>query len=146
MRAAARDATAIVNLNKRNIKVAGAITKCFSLGYFLMSYFTWGNSTTILKMKKFKKSDASSKIVYSQSVLKSRASKYVNISIGDNNSQSVPKHALKFIEKLLALSSVVAPENQHLFYQVSRGICRAIRIKSPSSYDKLVDRVLCPQR
>lgn len=116
-----RDKFASIQLKGRNCQVAGAITKCFTLGYFLMSYYTWGNSTTILKMKKFKKSDLSKNIVYSQSVLKARANKYVTISIGENNNQNVPKHALRFIEKLLELSNLVAPNSDHLFFKVSRG-------------------------
>lgn len=115
------DFTAVVDLQGKKIEVAGAITKCFALGYFLMSYFTWGNMTTLLQMKKFNKENLSKGQVYSQSVFKSRANKYVTISIGDNNTQHVPKHALSFIEKLLELSRVVNANNDHLFFQVSRG-------------------------
>jgi hypothetical protein len=39
-----RDKFASIQLKERNCQVAGAITKCFTLGYFLMSYYTWGNS------------------------------------------------------------------------------------------------------
>jgi hypothetical protein len=116
-----RDHTAVVSLQGRKIEVAGVITKCFALGYFLMSYFTWGNMTTLLKMKKFSEENLSKGNVYSQSVFKSRANKYVTISIGDNNTQHVPKHALSFIEKLLQLSRFISAEDDHLFYQVSRG-------------------------
>jgi hypothetical protein len=78
-------------------------------------------STTILKMKKFKQADLSENIIYSQSVLKARANKYVTISIGENNNQNVPKHALKFIGNLLKLSNLIAPDSDHLFFKVSRG-------------------------
>lgn len=121
MKAQPRDYTAIVNLQGKKIEVAGALTKCFALGYFLMSYFTWGNMTTLLKMKKFSEKNLSKGLVYSQSVFKSRANKYVTISIGDNNTQHVPKHALSFIEKLLQLSRAVNANDDHLFFQVSRG-------------------------
>lgn len=110
--------TALVDISGKKIEVAGAATKCFSFGYFLMSYFTWGNMTTLLEMQKFDDSDLSKNVVYSQSVLKSRANKYVTISIGENNTQHVPKHALKFINKLLKLSNAFAPESTHLFFQV----------------------------
>lgn len=65
-----------------------------------MSYFTWGNMTTLLKMKEFNEDSLSKGLVYYQSVFKSRANKYVTISIGDNNTQHVPKHALSFMGKL----------------------------------------------
>lgn len=116
-----RDYTALIVLNGRKVDVTGAITRCFSMGYFLMSYFTWGNTTTLLSMKKFNDGNISQKLVYSQSVLKSRANKYVTISIGENNEQHVPKYALNFIQKLLTLSKIVSADNTHLFYQVSRG-------------------------
>ncbi|WP_283129811.1 hypothetical protein [Enterovibrio norvegicus] len=116
-----RDFTAEVELKGKRIEVAGTATKCFTLGYFLMSYFTWANATTLLSMQKFKHENLTKNLVYSQSVLKSRANKYVTISIGDNNVQHVPKHALKFIEKLLKLSNEIAPESEHLFFRVGRG-------------------------
>ena len=116
-----RDYTALIDLNGRKIDVAGAITKCFTMGYFMMSYFTWGNMTTLLSMSKFNEGSLSPGFVYSQSVLKSRANKYVTISIGENNEQHVPKYALSFIQKLLNLSKRISPDSTHLFFQVSRG-------------------------
>ena len=116
-----RVATAEIVFGPRRIEVAGTITKCFSLGYFLMSYFTWGNMTSLLSMKKFKESNFNEERIYSQSVLKARANKYVTISIGENNRQNVPKHSLRFIKKLLQLSHAIAPNSEHLFFMASRG-------------------------
>jgi hypothetical protein len=102
-----------------SIPIAGAITKCFCAGFFLLSYFTLSNTSTILKMVKVDK-NAHDDDWFEQSVLKKRANKFVSISIGDNGTFNVPKYALTFFKNLLKLSKTISID-KHLLYQTSNG-------------------------
>jgi hypothetical protein len=109
-----------------NITVAGVITKCFCLGYFLMSYYTWANSSCLLKLNRPQQKDTENGKWFSQSVEKKRAGKFVTIELGDNNSTIIPKHGLHFIERLLKLSVLVAPDDNRIFSACIGGTIRPL--------------------
>ncbi|EKN4583347.1 hypothetical protein CGH86_09825 [Vibrio parahaemolyticus] len=100
--------------------IASPITKCFSAAYFLLAYYTWGNTTVLLNMTKPKEKIYEGGAWYEQSVLKPRANKFVSVSIGDNGTYHVPKIALRFFEQLLKLSTSISTDS-HLLYQVNAG-------------------------
>ncbi|WP_444996703.1 hypothetical protein [Aliikangiella sp. IMCC44359] len=109
--------TATFKFGGKTVAVAAAITKCFSAGYFLLAYYTWANSSTLLKMTKPSEKDSTTGKWHNQHVLKPRANKYVTVSLGDNGSYDVPKYALRFIEKLTELSHIVGNQSNHLLFQ-----------------------------
>ncbi|MBF4391228.1 hypothetical protein EAY32_25510, partial [Vibrio anguillarum] len=86
--------TATFTYNNHTHGIASPITKCFSAAYFMLSYYTWGNTTVLLNMTKPKEKIFEGGKWFEQSVLKPRANKYVSISIGDNGTFHVPKIAL----------------------------------------------------
>lgn len=106
--------------NNHTHDVASPITKCFSAAFFLLSYYTWGNSSVLLKMVKPADKVYEGGKWFEQSVLKPRANKYVSITIGDNGTYHVPKFALIFFEQLLKLSAVIS-SNPHLLWQTKSG-------------------------
>lgn len=114
--------TATYSDNSRRLNVCAVITKYFCASFFLMAYYTWANMTSILNMKKPKRRNGASGIWYEQSVLKNRANKFVTIAIGENNSTHIPKHALRFMENLLEISSLIKTDDDHLFFQSRLGV------------------------
>lgn len=100
--------------------LASPVTKCFSAAYFLLAYYTWGNTTVLLNMTKPKEKIYKGGVWFEQSILKPRANKFVSVSIGDNGTYHVPKIALRFFEQLLKLSTAVSLDN-HLLFQVKAG-------------------------
>lgn len=106
----------------RSLDICGAVTKYFCASFFLLAYYTWANTTSLLNMKKPRKREGSNGVWYEQSVLKNRANKFVTIAIGENHATHVPKHALKFIEDLLEISSLIKPDDEHLLFQCRRGV------------------------
>ncbi|MFC4700801.1 hypothetical protein ACFO4O_11575 [Glaciecola siphonariae] len=101
------------------VDITSPLTKYFCCAFFLFSYFTCGNSTTILNVTTNKKNETDD-ILFEHSVLKARANKYVCISIGDNGTLDVPKYALSFFRKLLQ-ASLKCSAAQHLFFKEKKG-------------------------
>jgi len=129
--------TAVFEYNGNSIPIAGAVTKCFCLGYYLLSYFTLSNSTTLLKMVKVEKNENNNHIWFEQSVLKPRANKFVSISIGDNGTFHVPKYALRFFENLLKLSQAISP-SKHLLFQATKNKVAPLEANHLSTFSKWV--------
>jgi hypothetical protein len=116
----------LLSFNGVNIEVAGVITKCFCIGYFLMSYYTWANSSCLLKLNRPQQKSASNGKWFSQTVEKKRAGKFVTIELGDNNSTIIPKHGLNLIERLIKLSNLVAVDENRLFSACIEGSVRPL--------------------
>lgn len=113
--------TAFYRDSNRYLDICATVTKYFCASFFLLAYYTWANTTSLLNMKKPKKREGSFGIWYEQSVLKHRANKFITIAIGDNNSTQIPKHALRFMENLLEISSLIKPDDEHLLFQSRLG-------------------------
>ncbi|MEF1291000.1 hypothetical protein [Vibrio sp. M260118] len=120
LNASGNQRTASFTYNQHTHEIASPITKCFSAAYFMLSYYTWGNTTVLLNMTKPKEKVFEGGKWFEQSVLKPRANKYVSISIGDNGTFHVPKIALRFFEQLLKLSSLISSE-PHLLWRAKKG-------------------------
>lgn len=108
------------------ITISGAITKYFCIGYFLMSFYTWANMTSLLNLNRPKKRETDSGTWYSESVEKKRARKFVTVELGDNNSIIVPNYGLKYIEKIIEVSVKVAPNTNRLFHTSINGQIKAL--------------------
>jgi len=130
-----RKKNAIFVYKSHTIKVSGAINKCFSVAYYLLSYFTLSNCSSLLKMVKVERNENSEYIWFEQSVLKPRANKFVSISIGDNGTFHVPKYALRFFEQLLELSNIVSTNN-HLLSQLTNNQVRPLESQDLSAFSK----------
>lgn len=64
--------TATFTYNNHTHEIASPITKCFSAAYFMLSYYTWGNTTVLLNMTKPKEKIFDGGKWFEQSVLKPR--------------------------------------------------------------------------
>ncbi|RZG13762.1 hypothetical protein EXT47_16260 [Pseudoalteromonas sp. CO342X] len=119
IRAGRREQHASFSFNNINVPVYGAITKCYCAAYFLLSYYTWANASTIRDMdipKASQKKGQQGKW-FVQTALKKRANKFVTIEIGDNLSTDIPKHALNFINDLITLTRTLFPTSNRLLHQ-----------------------------
>lgn len=130
-----RKKNAIFVYKSHTIEVSGAINKCFSVAYYLLSYFTLSNCSSLLKMVKVERNENNEYIWFEQSVLKPRANKFVSISIGDNGTFHVPKYALRFFEQLLQLSNIVST-NKHLLSQLTNNQIRPLESQDLSAFSK----------
>jgi len=102
-------------------EISTEITRRFSAAAFIFSYYTWGNLSTILNAPKPKKIETENGKWYFAEVEKHRANKFVTLELGTNNDLTVPKHALRFINKLLNLSNTLCPNIDNLFIQRDKG-------------------------
>lgn len=134
LNAKSREKTITLEYDIHSISTSGAITKYFCIGYFLMSYYTWANMTSLLNLKRPKKLQTETGNWYSESVEKKRARKFVTVELGDNNSTIVPKHGLTLIERILELSIKVAPDKNKLFHASIKGEIKALEANHLSQF------------
>jgi hypothetical protein len=52
LNASGNQRTASFTYNQHTHEIASPVTKCFSAAYFMLSYYTWGNTTVLLNMTK----------------------------------------------------------------------------------------------
>ena len=119
IRAGRHEQHACFSFNNINVPVYGAITKCYCAAYFLLSYYTWANASTIRDMdipKASQKKGHQGKW-FVQTALKKRANKFITIELGDNLSTDIPKHALNFINDLITLTRTLFPTSNRLLHQ-----------------------------
>lgn len=134
-----RTAVGSFKYSGKEISISGAVTKCFCAAYFLLSYYTFSNSSTILKMVKTAEEKREGRIWFEQSVLKPRANKFVSISIGDNGTFNVPKYALSFFELLLKLSSLISLK-KHLLYCCESGNIRSLEFNHVQGFSQWIQK------
>lgn len=120
-------------------KVHNPLTKCFSAAYFLLAYYTFANSTCILKMVKTKDGGQWSDVWFEQSVFKARANKYVSISIGDNGTFTVPKYALSFFKQLLKLSKLTS-DSEGLLFSITNHTVTALEFNHVQSFSSWIQK------
>ena len=90
--------------------VCGGTTKLFSTATFLLSYYTWSNSTTLYHLKRPEISSHSlSENWYQMPAFKRRAFKTITVELGDNNLCEIPKYATQFFNQLVTASKLVDP-------------------------------------
>jgi len=135
LNAASNTCTAHYYDPSRRLDICGTVTKYFCASFFLMAYYTWANTTCLLNMKKPKRREGSAGIWYEQSVLKNRANKFVTIAIGENHATQIPKHALRFMEDLLEISSLIKPDDEHLLFQCRLGLISTLEMSHLSAFN-----------
>lgn len=123
--------------------VKNPIPKCFSSAFFLISYYTFANTICILRMLKPKNYEHRNDSWFKQSVLKSRANKYVSIEIGDNGTLDIPKHALSFFKLLLKLSHVISTDDA-LLYGTNKHSIVALEVNHLQGFNRWVAKHLIP--
>lgn len=97
--------------------LGGAITKMMVAATYLLSYYTYANTSVLLNLKRPKTSSISSQNHWhTMPAFKRRAFKIVHIEIGEN-SIDIPKYSMQYFEKLLEVSKVIDPSDDALLLQ-----------------------------
>lgn len=103
--------------NGKVFREPAGITKLICSAYYLMSFYTFSNSTQLFNLKR--PDDNGTGVFekwYEMSVEKRRAVKYVSIEIGENDSVDIPKHALHFIDKQIEISKMISSDDEGLLF------------------------------
>lgn len=98
-------------------KVYGAVSKMFSAAVYLMSYYTWANTSVLFSLKRptqavFNQSEK----WYQMPAFKRRAFKSVTVEMGEGESVDVPKYALHFFDELLTVSRLFWRDESDLLF------------------------------
>ncbi|WP_136523544.1 hypothetical protein [Geomonas ferrireducens] len=92
-------------------KISSPINKLSAASCYLLSYYTWGNTTQLLEIKRpiIDGTTLSEKWAV-MPAFKRRANRFVNIELGENDSLNVPKHAMWILCKIINISKNLSPE------------------------------------
>ena len=95
----------------KDYPVAGGASKIFYAATFLLSYYTWSNSTVLYSLRRPQTSThAISSNWYQMPAFKRRAFKTITVELGDHNKLEIPKYATQFFDQLMTVSKLVDPK------------------------------------
>ncbi|HFI9307584.1 TPA: hypothetical protein ACGSUL_002033 [Yersinia enterocolitica] len=90
--------------------IRSRITKIIFAATYLLSYYTWSNSSVIYNLKRPNIVNHTLKDNwYKMPAFKRRAFKTITIEIGDHDRIEIPKYALQFFDQLLEISRLIDP-------------------------------------
>ncbi|HEH9426311.1 hypothetical protein [Aeromonas jandaei] len=90
--------------------VSSGISKMFYAATFLLSYYTWSNSSVLYQLKRPQTvSHKLSDDWHQMPAFKRRAFKTLTVEIGNHDRLEVPKYALQFFDQLLEASRLLDP-------------------------------------
>lgn len=102
-------------------QIFAGISKMMCAAAFLMSYYTYSNTNTLLQLKR--PTGASTPFGeqwYSMPAFKRRSFKVVHVEMGGHDQLDVPKYSLTFFDKLLEVSKAIdGSDGAHLFQTVA---------------------------
>ncbi|ECJ0461875.1 hypothetical protein FMF97_17555 [Salmonella enterica] len=92
-----------------NIKIYGAVSKMMAAATYLMSYYTWANTTSLLTIQRPYESTHSTKEKwYQMPVFKRRSFRIITLRFGDYGELNVPKYSLEFFNLLLRVTGLIS--------------------------------------
>ena len=110
LKAGKKKATMTFQWNGKQYLVSAGINKMFCAATFLLSYYTWSNSSVLYQLKRPQTvSHKLSDDWYQMPAFKRRAFKTLTVEIGDHDQLEVPKYALQFFDQLLEASRLLDP-------------------------------------
>ncbi|MCH8493670.1 MAG: hypothetical protein LAT53_10595 [Idiomarina sp.] len=90
--------------------VTNLTSKLIAAATYLLSYYTWCNSSVIFSLTRPSMSSHSpSENWHQMPAFKRRAFKTITVEIGENNRLEVPKYAMSFFDQLLIVSTILDP-------------------------------------
>lgn len=96
--------------------IYGSISQLMSCGVYLMSYYTWANTTTLLSIERPKISEKNiNEVWYQMPAFKRRAFRVITVQIGDHGQLSIPKYSMEFFNQLLKVSKAISVSSNLLF-------------------------------
>lgn len=91
------------------IGIYGAVSKMMAAATYLMSYYTWANTTSLLTIQRPEETTLSTKEKwYQMPVFKRRACRIITLRFGDRGELNIPKYSLEFFNQLLKVSDIIA--------------------------------------
>ncbi|AZL64186.1 TPA: hypothetical protein LUX75_004376 [Enterobacter hormaechei subsp. xiangfangensis] len=90
--------------------VRSGVSKLFYAAAYLLSYYTWSNSSILYTLKRpTLSSHTPSDNWHQMPAFKRRAFKTISVEIGDNNRLEIPKYATQFFDQLITASTLLDP-------------------------------------
>ncbi|WP_336915538.1 hypothetical protein [Vibrio cholerae] len=109
--------TMVINLADKNLSVRAGITKLMCCATFLLSFYTWCNSSILFQLKRPEKLRDQISPWYKMSAFKRRAFKNISVELGDNQQLELPKYARDFFTDLIDISTLIDPSSDALLFQ-----------------------------
>lgn len=102
----------------KTYSICGGISKMMASAAFLLSYYTWSNTSVIFQLKRPKKvSYDLSKTWYVMPAFKRRAFKTISVEISADHTLEIPKYSFEFFNKLLTISQKLDSSPNALLFQ-----------------------------
>jgi hypothetical protein len=100
--------------------VYSGVSRLMASAAYLMSYYTWGNTTTLLSLQRPEKTTSNIKEDwYQMPAFKRRSFKIVTLQIGDHGKLNIPKYSLDLFNQLLRVSTSISESSNLLFQTAS---------------------------
>lgn len=97
--------------------LCGAISKMMSAGAFLLSYYTYANSSDLFQLPQPRNASTSAgETWYSMPAFKRRAFRTIQVEIGDHE-LDIPKYAMRFFDHLLNASRLISTDENATLLQ-----------------------------
>lgn len=114
-----------------NIKIYGAVSKMMAAATYLMAYYTWANTTSLLTIQRPDETTQSTKEKwYQMPVFKRRSFRIITLRFGAYGEINIPKYSLEFFNFLLKVSGLIAyywehdaPPNLLITFRKSQAVC-----------------------
>ncbi|MDT3306673.1 hypothetical protein [Shewanella vaxholmensis] len=114
-----RTSTATFMWQGQRYELNAVISKMMSAALFLISYYTYSNTSTLFKLKRPRNTSTSvSKQWYQMPAFKRRSFKIVHVEIGEHDYIDIPKYCLALFDKLLEVSKVLDDSDDALLFQI----------------------------
>ncbi|HCR2147163.1 TPA: hypothetical protein OND30_004187 [Enterobacter kobei] len=107
------------------IDIYGAVSKMMAAATYLLSYYTWANTSALLTIKRPEETTLSTKEKwYQMPVFKRRAFRVITLRFGDHGQLNIPKYSLEFFNQLLEISDIIG---QHWLENSAPGLLITFR-------------------
>lgn len=104
----------------KDYPIYGSISQLMTCGVYLMSYYTWANTSTLLSIERPKVSKNNiNELWYQMPAFKRRAFRVITVQIGDHGQINIPKYSMDFFNQLLKVSKAISVSNNLLFQTAS---------------------------
>jgi hypothetical protein len=119
-------------------KLCGAITKMMCAGTYLLSYYTYANTSDLFKLPQpIKASISVGETWYTMPAFKRRAFKTIQIEMGEHE-LDIPKYAMQFFDSLLNASRLISTdENAPLLQTIAKQQATPMRRVTLQSFLKI---------
>lgn len=90
------------------IDIYGGVSKMMAAATYLLSYYTWANTSALLTIQRPEETTLSTKEKwYQMPVFKRRAFRVITLRFGDHGQLNIPKYSLEFFNQLLEISDII---------------------------------------